>query len=144
MEAQIRKPYRIGFLGPSSAPENASWVEALRHGLRELGDVEGQNIVIEPRYADGHADRLPDLAAELVRLNVDVIVAPNNPAVAAAQRATRTIPIVMVAPSDLLAPDSCQASLDPEGISRGCPASSPRYAANVSNSSGKQFRMSLR
>ena len=62
--------------------------------------MEGQNIVLELRYADAHADRLPGLAAELVRFNVDVILAVNNPAISAAQRATRTIPIVMVIPTD--------------------------------------------
>jgi len=65
-----------------------------------LGDVDGKNIVIDSRHADGRADRLPDLAAELVRLKVDLILAMNNPGIAAAQRATKTIPIVMVGATD--------------------------------------------
>ena len=82
--------YRIGLL--NSAP--TARVEAFRQSLRELGYVEGQNLVIESRYAEGSGERFPDLAAELVRLKVDVIVA-GGPAVRAAQHATRTIPIVM-------------------------------------------------
>src|SRR5512138_972754 len=85
----------IGFLStrfPSDAPSS----EAFRQELRALGWVEGQNIIIEWRYAEGRAERLPDLAAELVRLPVDVIVAAASPATRAAQHATRTIPIVMV------------------------------------------------
>jgi hypothetical protein len=78
--------------------------EAFMQGLRELGYVEGQNIIIEHRYAEGKYDRLPDLAAELVRRNVDVIVAAGgSPAIQAARSATRTIPIVMTAMIDPIA-----------------------------------------
>ena len=87
--------YRIGLL--NSAP--TSRVEALRQSLRERGYVEGQNLVIESRYAEGSVERFPDLAAELVRLKVDVMVA-GGPAVRAAQHATRTIPIVMAGAND--------------------------------------------
>ena len=87
--------YRIGLL--NSAP--TSRVEAFRQSLRELGYVEGQNLVIESRYAEGSVERFPDLAAELVRLKVDVMVA-GGPAVRAAQHATRTIPIVMAGAND--------------------------------------------
>jgi len=87
--------YRIGLL--NSAP--TSRVEAFRQSLRELGYVEGQNLVIESRYAEGSGERFPDLAAELVRLKVDVMVA-GGPAVRAAQHATRTIPIVMAGAND--------------------------------------------
>ena len=73
--AQISaKAPRIGFLGAASASTYASFVEAFRGGLRELGYVEGKNLAIEYRWADGKYDRLPDLAAELVRLKVDLIV----------------------------------------------------------------------
>src|SRR5262245_49632411 len=61
VEAQVGKVYRIGFLSPQSAADIAPYIEAFRQGLRELGDVEGQNIAIESRYADGSADRLPHL-----------------------------------------------------------------------------------
>ena len=69
--------------------------EAFREGLRALGYVEGQNVLIEARYADGHSEKLPDLATDLVRLQLDVIVAAPTTAVRAVQRATRSIPIVM-------------------------------------------------
>jgi putative ABC transport system substrate-binding protein len=71
-------------------------LQAFRQGLHDLGYVEGQNLVIEGRFAEGKADRLPELAAELVRLQVDVIVAAGIAAIRAAQHATRTLPIVMV------------------------------------------------
>ena len=89
----VGKVWRIGVLGPP--PESPRWAP-FRQGLRELGYVEGQNIAIEWRSSGGSAERFPDLAAELVRLQVDVIVATDNPATAAAQKATSTIPIVMV------------------------------------------------
>ncbi|MET0203496.1 MAG: ABC transporter substrate-binding protein [Casimicrobiaceae bacterium] len=81
----------------SLTPQNA---EAFRKGMRELGYVEGSNLVIEWRYADGKFERLPDLAAELVRLKVDVIVAVASGAIGAAQKATSTIPIVMTTTGD--------------------------------------------
>jgi putative tryptophan/tyrosine transport system substrate-binding protein len=87
---------RIGFLSPfSSGPDPR--VEAFRQGLRDLGYMEGQNITIEYRWADGRFEQLPDLVAELVRLKVDVIVAVVTQASLAAKKATGTIPIVMVA-----------------------------------------------
>ena len=91
---------RIGFLAATSASASASWVEALRAGLRDLGYVEGKNIAIEYRWADGKYERLPGLAAELVQLNVDVIVAATTPAVQAVQKTTTTIPIVFAAVGD--------------------------------------------
>jgi len=99
---QTAKVYRIGFFGPSAASAYASEIAALRQGLRDLGYVEGQNIVIEYRWADGKVDRLPDLAAELVRLKVDVIVAGATGSLRAAKEATKTIPIVMAGSSDPL------------------------------------------
>jgi ABC-type uncharacterized transport system substrate-binding protein len=92
--------YRIGFLGPASATSYAKQVGAFRQGLRELGYSEGKNITIEYRWADDKYDRLPDLAAELVRLKVDLIVTYGTPGTLAAQRATTTIPIVMAAVGD--------------------------------------------
>jgi putative ABC transport system substrate-binding protein len=79
-DAQLAgKVYRIGYLSGGSATASASYVEAFRQGLRELGWVEGQNVVIDYRFAEGRFDRLPDLAAELVRLKVDVIAAAPPP-----------------------------------------------------------------
>ena len=85
---------RIGILVPSSASFISARVEAFRQRLRELGYVEGKNIVIEYRYAEGKPERLPDLAAELVRLKVDVIVTTGVQPVLAAKKASATIPIV--------------------------------------------------
>jgi len=90
------KVYRIGFLTAGSAEQVASLFRAFDEGLRDLGYIEGRNIAFERRYADGRMERLPDLAADLVRLRVDVMVSGSNPITAAAKRATTTIPIVMI------------------------------------------------
>ena len=94
---QPKKVPRIGFLAAPTRTGAAYITEAFLQGLRDLGYVEGQNIIIEYRWADGNFERLPDLAAELVRLKVDVIVAVVTQASLAAKNATGTIPIVMVA-----------------------------------------------
>ncbi len=91
---------RIGFLGPTSPEALQHVVRAFREGLREHGWVEDQNIAIEYRWAEGQIDRFPMLAAELVRMKVDVIVVPSTPAALAAKRATATIPIVMTSGGD--------------------------------------------
>ena len=92
---------RIGFLYPASAEGSGeARLQALRGALRELGYVEGKNLQFEVRWGDGKLERLPALAAELVALKVDVIVAATSPAVVAAHQATRTIPIVMPLSSD--------------------------------------------
>src|SRR5437773_3821248 len=94
---QAGKVPRIGFLGVTSSSDRPSHLDAFRQRLRELGWVEGQNIVIDYRYAEGRVDRLPDLAAELVRLKVGLIVASaGTQAATAAKNATETIPIVMI------------------------------------------------
>jgi putative tryptophan/tyrosine transport system substrate-binding protein len=92
---------RIGTLFARSA--DASIRQAFREGLRDLGWIEGQNILVEERWADGQYDRLPALAAELVKLNVQVIVATSTPEIRAAKQATSTIPIVMVIGADPVA-----------------------------------------
>jgi ABC-type uncharacterized transport system substrate-binding protein len=92
---QPKKIPRIGFLSAASVSGEADRLDAFRLGLSELGYVEGQNVAIESRWAEGKYDRLPGLAAELVRLKVDVIVTYGPPAIQAAKEATRTIPIVM-------------------------------------------------
>ena len=89
------RTYRIGFLGGASAAGYASFVDAFVKGLQEHGYLMGKNFTIEYRWADGHYDRLSALAAELVRLKVDVIVTQGTPAAFAAKKATPTIPIVM-------------------------------------------------
>ena len=99
---QAAKVPRIGFLVASSASDSAyaRLIEAFRQGLRDLGYVEGQNIFIEYRYAEGTYERLPALAAELVRLKVNVIVSHSTPGPSAAKQATSTIPIVMTSAGD--------------------------------------------
>jgi putative ABC transport system substrate-binding protein len=94
-EAQLpTKVPRIGFLGAASASALTGQLDAFRQGLRELGYIEGKNIVVEYRYADGKVDRLPELAAELVGLKLDVIVTYQTPSVLALKKASTTIPIV--------------------------------------------------
>ena len=94
---------RIGFLGPSSAASIAGRLEGLREGLRELGYVEGKTIFIDYRWAEGDYSRLPAIADELVRLNVDVIVTHTTNGARAAKQATTKIPIVMAAVGDVVA-----------------------------------------
>jgi ABC-type uncharacterized transport system substrate-binding protein len=97
---QAGKVYRIGVLERLSLPLNAANFDAFRQGLQELGYVEGQNLVIEYRYVEGSDDRLADLATELVRLKVDLILTRGTPAALAAKQATGTIPVVMAASGD--------------------------------------------
>jgi putative ABC transport system substrate-binding protein len=93
---QPKKVFRIGYLSALDQARESARAEAIRLALRERGYTEGQNIAIEYRYREGKRDRAPDLAAELVRLNVDVIVvAGGDPDIRAAKNATKTIPIVM-------------------------------------------------
>ncbi|HEV8584389.1 MAG TPA: ABC transporter substrate-binding protein [Methylomirabilota bacterium] len=93
------KVYRLGLLERSLA-QNAPHIEAFRQGLRDLGYAEGRNFVMETRSADGRPERFPLLAAELVRLNVDVILTRGTPAAVAARNATATIPVVMLGSGD--------------------------------------------
>ena len=119
------KVSRIGYLTAGSPSTNAARTEAFRHGLRELGYIEGKNIVIEWRYAEGKFDRLPALAAELVRLKVDVIVTGGGPATRVAKQATSTIPIVMANDPDPVA-DGIVASLaQPRGNITGLSTLAP-------------------
>jgi len=97
---QAGKLPRIGFLSLTSPSDRPPLLDAFRQRLRELGWVEGQNIAIDYRFAEGRLDRLSDLAAELVRLKVDVIVSLGTQGVTAAKNATETIPIVMIAVRD--------------------------------------------
>jgi len=94
---QARKIYRIGILETIPAAHNAANLDALRKGLRKLGYVEGQNLVIEYRSAEGHAERFPDMASDLMRLKVDLIVTRGTPAVQAAKNVAGAIPVVMAA-----------------------------------------------
>jgi len=98
--AQTPKVWRIGYLWPSVVKDRTPYFEAFREGLKALGYIEGQNILIEHRIAEGRLEALPLLAEELTNLKVDVIVAPSTPAARAAKEATTSIPIVFVGVSD--------------------------------------------
>ncbi len=131
---QPTKIPRIGYLGTNFPTTNPARYEAFRQGLRELGYVEGKNIVIEWRYAEAKLDRLPALAAELVRLKVDVIVTSGPPATRPAKEATATIPIVM--------------AQDPDPVGSGFVASLARPGGNITGLatlapeiSGKQLEL---
>jgi putative tryptophan/tyrosine transport system substrate-binding protein len=94
---------RIGMLGSGTLPAAGTLIETVRQGLRELGWTEGQDFAIDYRFADGRFDRLPELAAELVRLQPDLIISVPTPATVAAAKATKSIPIVMIGVADPVA-----------------------------------------
>jgi len=135
--AQAQQPTkipRIGYLATVSLSSIPDRTEALRQGLRELGYIEGKNIVIEWRSAEGKLDRLPALASELVRLKVDIIITGGPPATRAAKEATSTIPIVM--------------TFDPDPVGSGFVASLARPGGNITGLStlapeisGKQLEL---
>lgn len=120
---------RIGVLytgTPSTASQSS---EAFRHGLREHGYREGQNIVVEQRFGDAKPERLPELAAELVRLKVDVIVTSTDEAIAAVKRQTQTIPIVMTASTDPVGTGFVSSLAHPGGNITGFTSISPELSA---------------
>jgi putative tryptophan/tyrosine transport system substrate-binding protein len=119
---QNEKISRIGYLSPATSEAFKEHVAAFRRGLQELGYFEGENIVIEERYAAGMFERLPTLLAELARINVDVLVVQGGPGVAAAKKATSTTPIVMVA--------------NPDPVGLGHVASLARPGGNITGLSG--------
>jgi putative ABC transport system substrate-binding protein len=131
---QSTKISRIGFLITSSPSAIAPRMDAFVQGLRELGYVEGKNIVIERRHADGKFDRLSDLAAELVRLNVDVIVSSGPTATRPAKSATSTIPIVMTFDDDPVGSGFVASLARPGGNVTGLSTLSPEI-------SGKQLEL---
>jgi putative tryptophan/tyrosine transport system substrate-binding protein len=127
---QTGKTARIGVLEMGQPPSGRSPTrEGFREQLRELGYVEGLNLVIESRYAEARAERLPDLAAELVRLKVDVIVAGGTPAPLAAKQATSTIPIVMAAAGDPIRTGLVTSLARPGGNVTGLSTFTPELAA---------------
>jgi putative ABC transport system substrate-binding protein len=148
VEAQpARKVVRIGYLGYSSPALEQHLVEALRQGLRELGYVESQNLVIEYRSAGGNRQRFPELVADLVGLKVDVIVTLATPAALAARQATTTIPIVVAAMADPVQ-DGLVASLArPGGNITGSTFLGPRLVPKrlelLKEVSPKAFRVAL-
>ncbi len=126
---QPGKVSRIGFLSTFSPSDVPRWRQAFRQGLRDLGYTESHNIAIEYRYAEGRPERLPDLAAELARLKVDVIVAETTPASLAAKQATTTIPIVMTIVADPLGNGLVSSLARPGGNITGLSLQLPELAA---------------
>jgi putative ABC transport system substrate-binding protein len=121
--AAAGKVPRVGFLHRGS-PGPSQEIDAFQRGLRELGYIEGQNIAVEYRFAGGQVERLPELAAELVRLNTDVIVAPYTPPALAAKRATSTIPIVFAVVADAIGAGLIESLARPGGNVTGLTSSS--------------------
>ena len=115
--AADRKIFRIGFLDASTASGSAVLVEAFRQELSKLGWIEGKNITIEYRFAEQKHERLPELAADLVRLKVDLIVVTGTPPALAAKKATTTIPIVMANAGD---PVGCRSGCQSGAAGRQC------------------------
>jgi putative ABC transport system substrate-binding protein len=122
---QVRSISKVGFLVPSTQAGAAKFVDAFRQGLRALGHVEGRTVTLELRHADGKAERLPDLARELVRLKPDVIVASTDAAIAAVKRETRTIPIVMIFAGDPVGSGFVASLAGPGGNVTGLSSISP-------------------
>jgi putative ABC transport system substrate-binding protein len=120
---------RIGLLRSGSPAD--PYVEAFRQGLRALGYVEGQNLIIEYRYAEGKLDRLSELAAELVRLKVDIIITSGEASIRAAKRTTRTIPIVMANSGDPVESGLVASLAQPGGNITGLSALSPELSGKA-------------
>jgi putative ABC transport system substrate-binding protein len=129
-QRQTSKVARIGLLGLASASYK-TWVKVLLAELRNLGYVEGKNLVIESRWAEGKSDRLPELAAELVHLKVDIIVTIQTPAAQAAMQATNTIPIVMAPAGDPVGTGLVVSLARPGGNVTGFSAATAELAAKT-------------
>lgn len=126
---QAARLFRIGILAVPSAANYRARTDALRDGLRDFGYVEGRNALIEPGFADGKFERLPELAARLVSQKVDVIVTAGTPAIRAAKRATVTIPIVIAAVGDAVAGGLVESLARPGGNITGSTYFAPELAA---------------
>lgn len=133
-ESPAGKVYRVGFLASATASAAPHLLQAFRQGLRDLGWVEGRNIAIEYRWAEGRPERLIVLAADLVRLNVDVIVSPGTRGPLAAQHVTRAIPIVMMTARDPVASGLAASLARPGGNVTGLTVMAPELG-------GKQLRL---
>jgi putative ABC transport system substrate-binding protein len=125
---QTEKAHGIGYLSPLTPSSDSTRIAVFGKGLRDLGYVEGKNIAIEYRYAEGKSDRLPDFAAELVRLKLDVIVTSGSNATRSAKEATSTIPIIM--------------AQDPDPVGNGFVASLARPGGNITGLSNLNRELS--
>ena len=125
---QPKKTPLIGVLSPFSASDAAFWHKAFVQGLHDLGWIEGKNISIEYRYAEGRSDRLPELAADLVGLKVDVIVASVNTDALVAKKATRIIPIVMASAGEPVSTGLVESLARPGGNITGLSQMAPEMA----------------
>src|SRR5205823_95334 len=119
----------VGLLTTFSPSETRPWHQALRQGLRELGWIEGENITIEYRYAEGRLDRLPALASDLVGRNVDLIFTDTTSPALALKNATRTIPIVVASASDFIEAGLAQSLARPGGNVTGLDQIAPELGA---------------
>jgi putative tryptophan/tyrosine transport system substrate-binding protein len=128
LTARAQKAATIGLLGTGSAAAQSPWTAAFVQRMRELGWVEGRNLAIEYRWAEGHTERLRDLANELVRLKVDVIVSHNTPGPVAAKEATSTIPIVFATAGDPVGSGIVASLARPGGNVTGLSSQSPDVA----------------
>ena len=122
---QTGKIFHIGFLDSSTASGSAVLVDAFRQALSKLGWIEGKNITIEYRFAEQQLDRLPELAADLIRLKVDLIVTTGDPPASAAKKATTTIPIVMATSTDAVGAGLVASLARPGGNITGISSLSP-------------------
>jgi len=132
--AQQLKAATIGLLGTGSAAAQSQWTGAFGQRMRELGWIEGSNLTIEYRWADGHSNRLSELANELVQLKVDVIVTHNTPGPLAAKQATSTIPIVFATAGDPVGAGIVTSLAHPGGNVTACQVRLPILLESVSNS----------
>jgi putative ABC transport system substrate-binding protein len=141
LTAEARQPTgnvkRIGYMGTGSVSSDRNRIDAFRQGLRDLSYVEGKNIVIEYRYAEGKPDRLPGLAAELVRLKADVIVVSGETSARAAKNATEMVPIVMANVSDPIGIGLVGSLARPGGNITGLTTQAPELGGNDWNCSRK-------
>jgi putative ABC transport system substrate-binding protein len=126
---QQTKIARIGILGLASAAAVAPYVNAVRAGLRDLGYIEGKNLIIEYRFGDGNYDQLPNLAAQLVHLNLDVLVTFAAPGTQAAKSATSIIPIVMAVTADAVGTGLIASLAHPGGNVTGTTVLNPELMA---------------
>src|SRR5437763_500807 len=127
---QTGKVHRIGFLGSATAAGSANALESLRAGLREFGYFEGTNTAIVFRWAEGNYNRLPQLVAELIATNVDVLITHGTPGTRVAKQATRTIPIVMAISGDAVATGLVASLARPDANVTGSTVFPPQPNAN--------------